>query len=87
MGGRFTVHVGKSYLVGAKVATSKAPVYEQAALQGSAPHPDQPVMTEVGSGKWETRIHITKRMSQHTDWVVGVKVGSTSHLIKLRVEP
>jgi hypothetical protein len=83
---QFTVHVGKSYLVGAKVAPKHAPVYEQAALAGTAPHPDQPVMTRVGHNEWETRIHITKRMSHHTNWVIGVKVGSTSHLIKLRVE-
>lgn len=83
--GFYQVKIGGSYMVEAFVVTTKAPHYVFAAPLGVQPHPVGPAMTKIGTDLWAIQINITHKMSKHKFWTLGVKVGTTVHLIHIQL--
>ena len=83
--GFYQVKVGGSYMVKAFVVTAKAPHYVFAVPLGVQPHPVGPAMTKIGTDLWAIQINITHQMSKHKFWTLGVKVGTTLHLIHIQL--
>ncbi len=83
--GVFQVKIGHSYMVKAFVATTRAPRYVFAAPRGVQPHPVGPAMKKIGQDLWAIQVNITRLMRHHEFWTLGVRVGSSLHLIHIQL--
>lgn len=84
--GAFTLHEGRSYTLVALTSGTRAPRYFNAVPAGHTPGPRGPLMnaagTEAGLHRWTLSVTIDRRIGRYSSAVLGVKVGSTMHLVK-----
>jgi hypothetical protein len=83
--GAYTVHRNTTYLVVVESATR--PTYIDAAPYPQTPfHPDAFPMRSAGHHRWEVPVTMLSLQS-HRFWNIGVQIGQTLHVVKLRVLP
>jgi len=62
------------------------PAYHDAAPYPTIPfHRDAFAMRSAGPGLWSLPVTMTQSLSSHLYWNIGVKIGSTLHVIRIRV--
>jgi hypothetical protein len=85
--GRYNVHLSGEYKL--TVVSQTQPAYVDAAVAPSQPSGGNtqlfPDGTVNGVPRWYIEFHITPDLSHFQNWNVGVQVGSTLYLVRLRV--
>jgi hypothetical protein len=82
--GAYTVHRGHTYLF--VVNSSTRPAYYDAAPFPATPfQPDPLAMRSAGYHRWSLPVMMTKSLRAHRYWNIGIKIGSTLHVLKIRV--
>jgi hypothetical protein len=85
--GRYDVHVSGEYKL--TVVSKTRPAYVDAAVAPNQPSGGNtqlfPDGTVNGTPRWYIEFHITPDLSHFQDWNVGVQIGSTLYLVRLRV--
>jgi hypothetical protein len=82
--GAFVVKAGHGYTVVVR-GSAIAPVYYDVAVSPSQPTSRDTAFHAAGHGRWVLGVAIDKRMRSHAYWNLGVKIGPTLHVIKIRV--
>lgn len=82
--GAYTVHRGHTYLF--VVNSSTRPAYYDAAPFPATPfQPDPLAMRSAGYHRWSLPVMMTQSLRAHLYWNIGIKIGSTLHVLKIRV--
>jgi YVTN family beta-propeller protein len=83
-GGAFSVHAGHTYTF-VVTGSTRRPTYYDAAVYPMKPAGHDYSFHAAGQHRWTLRVTMTKNLASHTYWNAGVKIGSTMHVVKLRV--
>jgi hypothetical protein len=84
--GAYTLREGHSYTLVALIPGTSRPRYYDAAPYGQTPHPADnlfnPAGSQYGLHRFTLTVHIDQGLGRYTYWVIGIKTGTTMHLIK-----
>jgi hypothetical protein len=83
-GGAFTVRVGHTYTL-VVVGTGTRPVFYDAAVYPRRPTVRDNAFYAAGHNRWTLGVTMDRDLRSHTYWNLGVKIGSTLHVLKIRV--
>jgi hypothetical protein len=81
--GAFNIKLGHTYTL--VVYASSQPRYYDAAPYPQKPTKRDKAMRSAGRGRWTLGVTMTRSMSHYRYWNLGVKIGRTMHVIKIRV--
>ncbi|MCW2595828.1 MAG: Ig family protein, partial [Jatrophihabitans sp.] len=81
--GAFDVKLGHTYTL--VVYASSRPTYYDAAPYPQRPTKRDTAMRSAGHGRWTLGVTMTRSLSHYKYWNLGVKIGPTIHVIKIRV--
>jgi hypothetical protein len=85
--GAFVLREGHTYTLVALTSSASRPRLYDAAPAGQTPHPADNLMHRAGSQyglhRYTIAVHIDRGLGRYTYWNLGVKVGSTMHLVKI----
>jgi hypothetical protein len=82
--GAFTVHVGHAYTLVVN-GTAQRPVYYDAAVYPRKPTKRDNAFLAAGHHSWTLGVYMQHSLRSHKYWNIGVRVGSTMHVIKIRI--
>jgi hypothetical protein len=82
--GAFTVHVGHVYTLVVS-GSSHRPVYYDAAVYPQRPHKRDNAFLRAGHDRWTLGVYMQRALRSHPYWNIGVLVGGTMHVIKIRI--
>jgi hypothetical protein len=82
--GAFTVHVGRVYTLVVN-GSARRPVYYDAAVDPRRPTQRDNPFQSAGHNRWTLGVYMQRTLLTHPVWNIGVKVGDTMHVIKVRV--
>jgi hypothetical protein len=84
--GAFVLKMGRTYTVVAQTSSRTAPRYYDAVPAGQTPRHGGPRMHAAGTGdglhRWTLDVGIDHGLGRYKYWVLGVRVGTTVHLIR-----
>jgi hypothetical protein len=79
----WTVRAGRTYTLLA-IANSR-PTYVDAAVAPRAPAGLDGTFRSLGHGRWALAVTIQRALLSHPYWNIGIKVGRTVHVLRIRV--
>jgi hypothetical protein len=82
--GAFALKTGHTYTI-VVVGSSRRPTYIDAVVYPNRPSGEDHSFHAAGYHRWTLGVTITRNMRSHTYWNVGVKIGATLHVMKIRV--
>jgi uncharacterized repeat protein (TIGR02543 family) len=82
--GAFSVKAGHAYTLVMRDSMTR-PIYCDAAIYPSKPVVEANAFYPDGNRRWVLGVAIDEKMRSHTYWNLGVKIGETLHVIKIRV--
>jgi hypothetical protein len=82
--GAFALKTGHTYTI-VVVGSSRRPTYIDAVVYPNRPSGEDHSFHAAGYHRWMLGVTITRNMRSHTYWNVGVKIGATLHVMKIRV--
>ena len=82
--GAFTVHVGRAYTLIVN-GTARRPVYYDAAVYPLRPTQRDVAFEAAGHHRWALGVYMQHSLRTHPYWNIGVKIGGTLHVIKIRI--
>ena len=80
--GAWNVTAGKTYTF--VVYSATRPRYLDAAVYPRRPGPGGTSFLKAGTGRWTLAVTMSKSMRSHKYWNVGIKIGSTVQVVKIR---
>ncbi|GAA1934409.1 hypothetical protein GCM10009797_29740 [Nocardioides hwasunensis] len=82
--GAYDVELGRTYTL-VVAGSSVRPVYYDAEIAPRRPHRRSLALRPAGPGRWTIGVTMDRGLSGHRLWNLGVKVGPTMRLVKVRV--
>jgi hypothetical protein len=82
--GAFTVRVGHTYTLVVNGAGTR-PVFYDAAVYPRTPTKRDNAFLAAGHHRWTLGVYMQRNLRTHTYWNIGVKIGGTMHVIKIRI--
>ncbi|MGN6608174.1 MAG: Ig-like domain-containing protein, partial [Jatrophihabitans sp.] len=84
--GAFTVHVGHAYTLVVQ-GVSVQPHFYDAAVVPARPTKRDQAFHAAGRNRWTLGVYMQRALRSHPYWYLGVLVGRTMHLVKIRIAP
>jgi len=82
--GAYTVHRGHTYLLQVHSVTRPA-YYDATPFPGTPFQPDPIAMHRAGHNLWSLPVTMEHRLHSHRYWNIGIKIGGSMRVLKLRV--
>ena len=82
--GAFTVHPGRVYTL-VVTHSARRPVYYDATVYPLRPTERDNAFYRAGHNRWTLGILMQRSLRTHPYWNIGVRIGSTLHIIKIRI--